>query len=114
MSRQPTPSPSEGSPTLTNNHAPEPRPHRPQPRVDLAAVIARFRAITDGANDLRAALTASVIDIPALVSEIEAMRRQYADLLAAARATLAADRDGETDPLYYLRDETAVQLGSRP
>jgi hypothetical protein len=29
----------------------------------------------------------------------------FANLLAAARATLAADHDGEDDPLSYLRDE---------
>ena len=32
-------------------------------------------------------------------------RRAYQDLAAAARATLAADADGERDPLYYLCDE---------
>ena len=36
---------------------------------------------------------------------LTATRRAYADLRAAARATLAADRDGEPDPLCYLRDE---------
>jgi hypothetical protein len=29
------------------------------------------------------------------------------NLLAAARATLAADRDGENDPLFYVPDELA-------
>ena len=29
----------------------------------------------------------------------------HANALAAMRATLAAQRDGEADPLYYLRDE---------
>jgi hypothetical protein len=32
-------------------------------------------------------------------------RGQYANLLAAARATLAAVQDGEDRPLIYLRDE---------
>lgn len=36
---------------------------------------------------------------------LAATRRVYADLLAAARAAVAADRDGEADPLFYLRDE---------
>jgi hypothetical protein len=31
----------------------------------------------------------------------------FSDLLAAARATLAADLDGEPDPLTYLRDAVA-------
>ena len=30
---------------------------------------------------------------------------RYANLLAAARATVAADHDGEANPLAYLRDE---------
>ncbi|MGH3702264.1 MAG: hypothetical protein ACRDRU_29670 [Pseudonocardiaceae bacterium] len=29
----------------------------------------------------------------------------HANLLAAARATIAATRDGEADSMYYLRDE---------
>jgi hypothetical protein len=30
---------------------------------------------------------------------------RYANLLAASRATIAADHDGEANPLAYLRDE---------
>jgi hypothetical protein len=36
---------------------------------------------------------------------LRACRRCYADLVAAARAALAADADGEPDPWSYLRDE---------
>ncbi|GAA3381600.1 hypothetical protein [Cryptosporangium minutisporangium] len=36
------------------------------------------------------------------------LRIRYAFLLAAVRATLAADRDGEPDPLYYVRDELSA------
>ena len=57
----------------------------------------------------------SVADIPILIAEVHRgrsllalTRAEYANLLAAARATLAADRDGEHDPLYYLRDELAA------
>jgi hypothetical protein len=32
-------------------------------------------------------------------------RLAYANLLAAARATVAAAAEGEADPFYYLRDE---------
>ena len=51
------------------------------------------------------------------------VRRRYHDLVAAARATLAAATDGEPDPLYYLRDEltatdhlpdTGTDGGERP
>ncbi len=58
----------------------------------------------------------AVADVPVLLAEVHRgrsllalVRAEYADLLAAARATLAADRDGETDPLYYLRDELAAR-----
>jgi len=40
---------------------------------------------------------------------ILAMLRRYQDLVAAARATLAAADDGEVDPLYYVRDELRAQ-----
>jgi hypothetical protein len=42
---------------------------------------------------------------PALTS----LRMRYANLLAAARATLTAARDGEAHPLVYLIDELAAQ-----
>jgi hypothetical protein len=66
-------------------------------------------------------LVASVVDVPTLLSEVDKLwtylvqtRRRYADLLAAVRATLAADRDGESDPLWYVRDEFSAQTGRRP
>ena len=37
------------------------------------------------------------------------MLYRYQDLVAAARATLAAADDGEPDPLYYIRDELQAQ-----
>ena len=53
-------------------------------------------------------------DALALVAEARRLRIahtlltvRHADLLAAARATLAAHGDGEADPLGYLRDELA-------
>jgi hypothetical protein len=58
-------------------------------------------------------------DVPVLISEIIGLRREIsvrglerANLAAAARATLAAlaaGRDAEPDPLWYLRDELASQ-----
>ena len=51
-----------------------------------------------------------------LYTEIRRLRRRLAstlndlhNLIAAARATLSADADGEPDPLYYLRDELEAQ-----
>jgi hypothetical protein len=61
-------------------------------------------------------LDAALADTPILSAEIIRLaahlldqRRSLADLLAAARATLTASRDGEPDPLYYLRDELAAR-----
>jgi hypothetical protein len=51
------------------------------------------------------ALMDSVRDVPVLLRALRAARLRTADLAAAGRATLAADRDGEADPLYYLRDQ---------
>src|SRR5262249_58603276 len=58
-------------------------------------------------------------DVPVLIAEITCLRREIsvrglerANLAAAARATiaaLAAGRDAEPDPLWYLRDELAAQ-----
>lgn len=51
-------------------------------------------------------------DVPALSAEVTRLsaevqhaRLDRANLLAAARATIAAYHDGEPDPLSYLRDE---------
>lgn len=59
-------------------------------------------------------LSAALADTGRLIAEVArqradlaAVRLDRANLLAAIRATLAADRDGETNPLGYLRDELA-------
>jgi hypothetical protein len=62
-------------------------------------------------------------DVPALAAEITRLatelnntRLDRANLLAAARATIAAYHDGEPDPLAYLRDELdprTADLGRR-
>lgn len=47
--------------------------------------------------------------IPRLCAEIRNLRARLANLVAAARATLSAQDEGETDALYYLRDELEAQ-----
>jgi hypothetical protein len=66
------------------------------------------------------ALSRALAVIPSLCDEIDSLnallaatRRREQNLIAAARATLTADADGEPDPLYYLRDELAA-LGQLP
>lgn len=51
----------------------------------------------------------ALADVPALVAEIDATRLNRANLAAAALATIAAHRDGEPNPLSYLRDELTAQ-----
>ena len=59
--------------------------------------------------------------IPALIAQVRRLRSRLAraltdlgNLTAAARATLGAQRDGEHDPLYYLRDELRAQVQLPP
>jgi hypothetical protein len=54
-------------------------------------------------------------EVTRLSAELAAARLWHANALAAMRATIGAQRDGEPDPLYYIRDElSAPQNVSRP
>jgi len=44
-------------------------------------------------------------EVARLSTELRTARLDRSNLLAAMRATLAAESDGEADPLSYLRDE---------
>jgi hypothetical protein len=44
-------------------------------------------------------------EVTRLSGELAAARLWHANALAAMRATIGAQRDGEPDPLYYIRDE---------
>lgn len=52
-------------------------------------------------------------DIAALRRELRAARLLAANLEAAIRAALGAARDGEADPLLFLRDEIPGHGGDR-
>jgi hypothetical protein len=82
------------------------------PDTDLQEVASRHNSATAAMAKLARALDS----IPLLSAEITRLRRRLAgalndlhNLLAAARATLNANADGEQDPLYYLRDELQAQ-----
>jgi hypothetical protein len=65
---------------------------------------------THPSNDETEVITTRTIrDLRAKIHRLEILlrvaRRLYADLVAAARAALAAHADGEPDPWSYLRDE---------
>ncbi|WP_181786495.1 hypothetical protein [Streptomyces phytophilus] len=49
-----------------------------------------------------------------LSAAITEERRRTANLLAAIRAALSAEHDGESDPLWYLRDEYGTHKGRIP
>jgi hypothetical protein len=80
--------------------------------TDLQEVANRH----DTATAAMAKLGRALDTIPLLSAEVRRLRRRLAttlndlnNLIAAARATLSAQADGEEDPLYYLRDELTAQ-----
>ena len=100
-----------------------PRPHY---RTDLDAIAARnqtarhmiagFSAempmLADFWRHLDTALAdnlALCAEVTWLNAELAATRLDRANLAAAMRAAIAADADGEPDPLYCLRDELAAR-----
>ena len=90
-----------------------PTPNTPRTTLDKEAVRDHFRTALQRRTPI--AIWTALADIPVLLAEIGRLasllawaRTEFANLLAAARATLAAHRDGEPDPLSYLRDEVAA------
>ncbi len=86
--------------------------HIPRPTIDQEAVITHLHAARR--LPTAGAIWTAIADIPVLLAEVDRLthllsrtRWDFADLLAAARATLSADHDGESDPLAYLRDAVA-------
>lgn len=85
----------------------------PRPTLDKEAVAHHFT--TALRRRTPAALWTALMDIPVLLAEhrrlaslLTTARTDFANLLAAARATMHAQEDGEPDPLSYLRDEVAA------
>jgi hypothetical protein len=91
----------------------------PRPTVDQEAVLTHLHAVRRQPTPI--AVWTVVADIPVMLAEIERLARllsqsrwDFADLLAAARAALNADHDGEADPLSYLRDAVAEHRAWAP
>jgi hypothetical protein len=97
---------------------------RPTRSHDLPEALTRnqtARQLAEGLADQLPAdvwrsLTAAFADAPVLAAEITELRTELAgvrldraNLAAAALATITAHRDGESDPLSYLRDELRAQ-----
>lgn len=82
-------------------------------RNDIARdIIAGFAAVTPNLAGVWRYLDHALADIPATLAdlgrvraELEAVRLDRANLLAAIRATLGAHNEGAEDPLGYLREE---------
>jgi hypothetical protein len=88
--------------------------NQPAPTVNEEAIWTHLHNALTGGTPLD--IWTAVADLPVLLSEVERLRRllawtriEHANLLAAARASVAAQSDGEDDPLYYVRDEVAAQ-----
>jgi hypothetical protein len=75
------------------------------PDADLQEASTHQQTASSALRTIAAALDT----IPNLCAEIRLLRVRLANLVAAARATLSANDDGEPDPLYYLRDELQAQ-----
>jgi len=93
-------------------------------RNDIARdIVAGFAAVTPAPAGVWRFVDRALAYVPAVLAdldraraELEAVRLDRANLLAAIRATLAADAEGESDPLGYLRDEldsTDAPAGTR-
>lgn len=89
-------------------------PNASRPVLDQEAIWTHIRTALEARTPY--AMWTSLADVPVLLAEVDRLslllartRTDVANLLAAARATLAADRGGEADPLFYLRDEVAAQ-----
>jgi hypothetical protein len=97
---------------------------QPPPASDLPQVTARNRTACAIVDELAAErssriweyVTDALADMPALAAEITRLRALVAEerldranLAAASLAAISAYREGETDPLSYLRDELIAQ-----
>jgi hypothetical protein len=80
-------------------------------------IVAGFSSAAPTLGPIWSVLNEALADAPVLSAELvetrrelKRLRRDQADLLAAARASVAAEGDdAETDPLYYVRDELSAR-----
>ena len=74
-------------------------------------IVAGFASAMPWLADIWEYLQSALNDVPILAAEVSRLsaelrdtRLDRANLLAAMRAALAAQADGEPDPMWYLRD----------
>jgi hypothetical protein len=84
-------------------------------RNDIArGIIGGFSTVTPLLSGVWRFLDHALADISAVLAELEAVRLDRANLLAAMSATLGAWSDGEDDPLWYIRDELEARRTPSP
>jgi hypothetical protein len=102
---------------LLVTHSAPVRRHTPELDIEVEEINARIKALTriEVCADCELIVTAAVFDGASAVMQIGRMylrllaaRQRAADFEAAIRAALGAERDGESDPLGFLRDEYEV------
>lgn len=88
---------------------------------EAARVLAGFSAGMPSLPEIWRFLETALADVPVLSAEVTRLagelkntRLDRANLLAAARATISAHADGETDPLSYVRDELNARQALPP
>ena len=94
------------------------RRNRAARRAVAALKAAALKASAPSLDELWQQLNAALADAPGLAAEVSRLRAELAgtrldraNLAAAAQATIGAYREGESDPLCYLRDELRAQAG---
>lgn len=84
-------------------------------------IVAQAVAALPAASELWSQVDRALADVPALgaiigrlADQLAETRMDRANLLAAMWATIAAQADGEPDPLFYLRDELEARQERSP
>ena len=84
-------------------------------------IVAQAISAMPTASELWSQVDRALADVPALgamigrlADQLAETRMDRANLLAAMRATIAAQADGEADPLFYLRDELEARQERSP
>jgi hypothetical protein len=96
--------------------------HLPPPHINTHAIASRLARMADLAlcpecelnlTQVTADCADLILEVARLYGAVIVARRESANRLAAIRATLRADAEGEADPLGLLRDELPESPGAQ-